>query len=93
MKTSKEMQACIDECLRCYQMCLGTAMTHCLESGGKHVEPKHIRLMMACARYAELRRTSCFSIRLTMRTSARSAPRSAPNAPRTASASAGWTTA
>ena len=24
-------------------------MTHCLETGGKHVEPKHFRLMMACA--------------------------------------------
>ncbi len=37
MKTSKEMQACIDECLRCYRICLGTAMTHCLEAGGEHV--------------------------------------------------------
>jgi hypothetical protein len=46
---SKEMQSCIDECLRCYQVCLGTAMTHCLETGGKHVEPQHFRLMMACA--------------------------------------------
>jgi len=46
---SKEMQACIDECLRCYQTCLGTAMKHCLETGGKHVEPKHFRLMIACS--------------------------------------------
>ena len=52
---SKGMQACIDECLRCYQACLGTAMTHCLETGGKHVEPAHFRLMMACA---EICRTS-----------------------------------
>ena len=44
-----EMRACIDECLSCYKTCLGTAMTHCLESGGKHVEPRHFRLMMACA--------------------------------------------
>jgi hypothetical protein len=27
----------------------GTAMTHCLETGGKHIEPQHFRLMMACA--------------------------------------------
>lgn len=36
---SKEMRACIDECLRCYQTCLGTAMTQCLEAGGEHVAP------------------------------------------------------
>ncbi len=24
-------------------------MTHCLEAGGKHVEPEHFRLMLACA--------------------------------------------
>jgi hypothetical protein len=46
---SKEMQSCIDECLRCYQVCLGMAMSHCLEKGGEHTEPKHFRLMMACA--------------------------------------------
>lgn len=28
---SEEMKGCIDECLRCYQICLGRAMTHCLE--------------------------------------------------------------
>lgn len=44
-----EMQARIDECLRCFQTCLGTAMTHCLEQGGRHVELTHFRLLMACA--------------------------------------------
>jgi hypothetical protein len=29
------MQKCIDECLRCYSVCLGMAMHHCLEAGGK----------------------------------------------------------
>jgi hypothetical protein len=46
---TREMQACIDECLRCYAVCLGTAMGHCLETGGEHVAPPHFRLMMACA--------------------------------------------
>ncbi|WP_424360388.1 four-helix bundle copper-binding protein [Methylocystis parvus] len=46
---SKEMQSCIDECLRCYQMCFGMAMTHCLEQGGDHVKPSHFRAMIACA--------------------------------------------
>ena len=52
---SQEMKSCVGECLRCYQVCLGTAMTHCLETGGKHTEPRHFRLMMACA---EICRTS-----------------------------------
>jgi hypothetical protein len=52
---SSEMNACIDECLKCYRTCLDMAMSHCLEAGGKHVEPKHFRLMMACA---EICRTS-----------------------------------
>ncbi|TNC04779.1 four-helix bundle copper-binding protein [Methylobacterium terricola] len=49
MPTNPDMQACIDVCLRCYQTCLSMASTHCLETGGKHVEPEHFRLMMACA--------------------------------------------
>lgn len=46
---SPEIRSCIDECLRCYQTCLSTAMSHCLEAGGAHVEPAHFRLMTACA--------------------------------------------
>jgi hypothetical protein len=52
---SQELRSCINECLSCYQICLGTAMTHCLHAGGKHTEPAHFRLMMACA---EICRTS-----------------------------------
>lgn len=52
---STEMQACVDECLRCYSTCLSTAMNHCLEMGGEHVEKQHFTLMMACA---EICRTS-----------------------------------
>ncbi len=46
---SAEMQACIEECLKCHSTCLGEAMNHCLEAGGKHVAPDHFKLMMACA--------------------------------------------
>lgn len=46
---TQDMQNCIDECLQCYQTCTREAMNHCLEAGGKHVEPKHFRLMMNCA--------------------------------------------
>lgn len=36
-------------CLRCYSVCFGMVMRHCLETGGEHVAPAHFRLMMACA--------------------------------------------
>jgi hypothetical protein len=44
-----KIQSCIDACNRCHQTCLHEAMNHCLESGGKHVEASHFRLMMNCA--------------------------------------------
>ncbi|GJE78536.1 four-helix bundle copper-binding protein [Methylorubrum suomiense] len=46
---SSEMRGCIDECLRCYQTCLSMVSQHCLPAGGKHVQPEHVRLMLACA--------------------------------------------
>jgi hypothetical protein len=52
---STAMRDCAAECLSCYSTCLSTAMNHCLEMGGKHVEKEHFTLMMACA---ELCRTA-----------------------------------
>lgn len=46
---SPEMQRCIDHCLDCYRTCLSMLSQHCLEAGGAHTEPNHLRLMMACA--------------------------------------------
>jgi hypothetical protein len=46
---SAEMTACIQACLDCYRHCQHTALTHCLEAGGAHVEPNHFRLMIDCA--------------------------------------------
>lgn len=46
---SRDMQACIAACTRCHQICLQTGMSHCLETGGKHVEATHFRLLMNCA--------------------------------------------
>lgn len=46
---SAEMRACVEACMKCHATCLSTAMQHCLVAGGKYVEPKHFRLMMACA--------------------------------------------
>lgn len=52
---STEMKGCIDNCLVCFRECLSMVMGHCLEMGGKHTEPSHFKLMMACA---EMCRTS-----------------------------------
>ena len=46
---SPEMQRCIQECQHCHSVCLSMAATHCLEIGGKHVEPVHFRTMLDCA--------------------------------------------
>lgn len=46
---STRMQACIDDCLRCYSTC-ETTIAHCLDMGGAHAEPAHIRLLSDCAR-------------------------------------------
>lgn len=44
-----EMQACIDSCMDCHAMCIGSVSHHCLETGGEHVEKSHVRLLLACA--------------------------------------------
>lgn len=44
----QRMQECVQECNRCHNICLET-ISHCLELGGKHAEPSHIRLLMDCA--------------------------------------------
>lgn len=46
---SPEMRSCIDDCHRCHATCLEMAATHCLEQGGRHTEPAHMRLMLDCA--------------------------------------------
>jgi hypothetical protein len=45
---SKDMHDAIDLCQRCAETCFSTAMTHCLEKGGRHVEQRHFALMIAC---------------------------------------------
>jgi hypothetical protein len=52
--THTTMQACIAVCNHCHQVCLQTAMNHCLEIGGKHIEAKHLRLMINCAEICQM---------------------------------------
>jgi hypothetical protein len=46
---NSDMRECIAHCLDCNRICIETAMRHCLEAGGPHVEPEHFRLMVTCA--------------------------------------------
>ncbi len=55
LQLSDDLQRCIAICNECHDTCLSEATRHCLEAGGRHVEPAHMRLMIACA---EMCRTS-----------------------------------
>lgn len=68
-KMSKEMEQSIQNCLDCYRVCLQTA-TYCLQMGGKHAAPEHIKLLLDCAeicqtsagfmlRYSDLHGQTC----------------------------------
>lgn len=39
----------MDACHECHVTCLHMAMNHCLEMGGRHAEPQHLKLMMDSA--------------------------------------------
>ena len=44
---SPDMRRCIDDCTTCHQVCLAT-IHHCLQKGGEHARPDHLRLMADC---------------------------------------------
>lgn len=45
---SQEMQDCISHCMTCHAVCLET-ITHCLQMGGEHARPDHIKMLQDCA--------------------------------------------
>ena len=47
-----DMQHCIEECQNCHNLCTQT-ITHCLQRGGEHAAPEHIRLLLDCAEICE----------------------------------------
>ena len=49
MSMDAEMEACIDNCLRCYRVCEQTKM-HCLKKGGQHAAPDHLSTLADCAK-------------------------------------------
>jgi hypothetical protein len=47
------MDKCIDLCQDCYALCTKT-VGHCLQLGGRHVAPEHIRLFLDCAQICDI---------------------------------------
>lgn len=46
-QTLQDIERCISECLDCHRICLETVQ-YCLQSGGKHASPEHIRVLLDC---------------------------------------------
>lgn len=44
---TEEMKGCINNCMSCSAVCLQT-LTYCLQKGGRHAAPDHIRLLQDC---------------------------------------------
>lgn len=51
---NEDMQRCIELCLECYRVCIGT-LRYCLTQGGPHAAEPHVRLLLDCI---EICRTS-----------------------------------
>lgn len=51
------MTACINDCNQCHLVCLTMATGYCLEKGGHHIAPEHLRAMLVCA---EICRTAAY---------------------------------
>lgn len=46
--TSQEMQACIESCTSCHNMCVQAA-SYSLQMGGPHAEANHVGTLLDCA--------------------------------------------
>lgn len=47
-----EMQKCVQLCQDCHALCIQT-VEHCLNLGGRHAAPNHIRVLQDCAEMCE----------------------------------------
>jgi len=47
LQRDQAMLDCIDNCTNCASICAETAQ-YCLEQGGRHAAPDHIRLLLDC---------------------------------------------
>ena len=48
---SRQVHETILALQHCHLTCSSMAMIHCLEMGGKHARPQHMRLMLDCAEF------------------------------------------
>jgi hypothetical protein len=48
---SQQIRDAIQTLQHCHATCHSMAMTHCLEMGGEHARPQHLRLMQDCAAF------------------------------------------
>ena len=46
---SQQTSDAMEALQHCHAVCQSMAMTHCLEMGGEHARPQHLRLMLDCA--------------------------------------------
>ncbi|HEX2582145.1 MAG TPA: four-helix bundle copper-binding protein [Dongiaceae bacterium] len=46
---SPECRKAVETCLRCYRICIDMMASMCLEKGGEHAKPDHLRAMLTCA--------------------------------------------
>ena len=47
-QSDRQMEECIKQCWECRDACQDELYNHCLEMGGEHVEPRHVKLMADC---------------------------------------------
>ena len=48
---SQQSRDAIEALQHCHAICHSMALTHCLELGGAHARPQHLRLMLDCAAF------------------------------------------
>lgn len=53
MSPPEGMNRCIENCQFCHRVCLSEMVNHCLEAGGSHLAPRHLKLMMDCAQICQ----------------------------------------
>jgi len=53
MTATDEVKECIKDSLECYQNCTETRR-RCISLGGRHAEPKHINLLVDCAKICSI---------------------------------------
>ncbi|MGE3610434.1 MAG: four-helix bundle copper-binding protein [Bacteriovoracaceae bacterium] len=50
---SNKFSRCITDCLQSFETCT-SSIQHCLQEGGVHADPRHMSLMIECARICQL---------------------------------------